>query len=340
MDTISKSTKYKIKDTFLFFYPFICLLGMIGNMVSFIVFSRKKFKNTLFSIYFRFIIITDSFTLIFTIIDYLKYKHNIDIELKGEAFCKLTLYLIYAVAPLNGWVLVVVAFDRLINIKNSSSCLKLRKNKPTQLKICILFLVFNLVYYTPMIKFKKYRMSSSYDEIKNETIINYECILDDSNGLIYIIDFFHSTIFPFFFMILFTCLTLFYLFKSRTKIKSNKNSIKSKDLKFALTSISLNLCFLFLNFPIVLFLLLSNYFELISSNLDLFYVIGSTFYYMNYGNVFYINILVNSLFKNELVQMIKSKSLLNSFSFTDNELGRLESIKLTNKKINDASVTI
>jgi hypothetical protein len=264
----------------------------------------------------------------------LKYKHNIDIELKGEIFCKLTLYLIYSIAPLSGWVLVMVAIDRLINIKNSTICFKLRKNKSTQIKICISFLAFNLVYYSPMIIFKKFKTKMIYDETKNETIKSYECILDDSNGLIYILDFFHSTIFPFFFMILFTSLTLFHIYKSRKKIKSNRNSFKSKDLKFAFTSISLNLCFLVLNFPIVLILLLSNYIYVISTNLDLFYVIGSTFYYMNFGTVFYINFLANSLFKNELIHLIKSKSFHNDHA-RNNDLASKR--RLTNKTSNELS---
>lgn len=333
MDNISQSTKQTIKDMFLFFYPFIFVFGTIGNILAFMVFARKKFKNTLFSIYFRFIILTDSFTLIYAILDYIKYKHSIDIELKSEIFCKLTLYLIYAVAPLNGWVLVMVAFDRLISINHSKSCMTLRKNQSTQLKICISFFAFNLLYYIPMIIFKKYKANNKfYDENKNETIIKNECILNDSNGLIYILDFFHSTIFPFFFMILFTSLTLYNVFKSRNKIKSNRSSFKSKDLKFAFTSISLNLCFLILNFPIVLFLLLSNYSELISNNLDLFYIIGSTFYYMNFGTVFYINFLVNTLFKNEFFSMIKSKGFYDGYN-------RNESASIRLKKTNDVSAS-
>ena len=47
-----------------YFYPLLVAFGLFGNFFAFIIFSRKKFKNTIFSTYFRFVVATDSLKLL------------------------------------------------------------------------------------------------------------------------------------------------------------------------------------------------------------------------------------------------------------------------------------
>ena len=42
----------------------IVIIGVLGNMIAFVVCSRSNLKNTVFSVYFRFIIIIDTLTLL------------------------------------------------------------------------------------------------------------------------------------------------------------------------------------------------------------------------------------------------------------------------------------
>ena len=87
-----------------------------------------------------------------------------------------------------------------------------------------------------------------------------------------------------------------------------QHAISSRDTKFAITSIALNLFFFIFNCPIVLHGLLSNYLNL--DDLIKFAVITITsfVYYLNFATIFYINILVNSIFKVEFYSIFFSCS--------------------------------
>lgn len=115
-----------------------------------------------------------------------------------------------------------------------------------------------------------------------------------------------------------------HVFKSRRKLRKvsslekltsnesnskKKKIISKKDLKFAITSLSLNGLFLTLNFPIcVLNIYLSNTnADNFNSFIGMFFV---NLYYAYFGVSFYISLLVNSIFRDEFLAMIKLKTHL------------------------------
>jgi hypothetical protein len=63
-------------NIFISFYPIICVLGIVGNILAFLVFSRKKFENCSFSIYFRFLSVTDTVAVLYSLNNFLKYKFD------------------------------------------------------------------------------------------------------------------------------------------------------------------------------------------------------------------------------------------------------------------------
>ena len=46
-------------------YPVIVVVGTIGNILAYIIFSRKRFENTIFATYFRFLLIIDTIGLVY-----------------------------------------------------------------------------------------------------------------------------------------------------------------------------------------------------------------------------------------------------------------------------------
>jgi hypothetical protein len=134
----------------------------------------------------------------------------------------------------------------------------------------------------------------------------------------------YEVMIPFFFMVIFSTLSIMTIFESRNKLKENskrqnassqsrsssstnssatkKSGIKSKDFKFAITSIALNVTFLLFVFP-TNFLDILVYF--ISFDFDLAYVISEMFYHLNFAVVFFINYYFNSIFKNEFNLIIR-----------------------------------
>jgi hypothetical protein len=68
--------KTLIINIFISFYPVICLLGVVGNILAFLVFSRKKFENSSFSVYFRFLAVSDTVAVLYSLNNFLKYRFD------------------------------------------------------------------------------------------------------------------------------------------------------------------------------------------------------------------------------------------------------------------------
>ena len=309
------------KNIFLYLYPPLFVLGTIGNIIKYIVFSRPKFRNNFFNL-FRYLSITSSIVMLYVIIDFMSYLFNMNLENVSYPFCKSVLFIVYSMGGSTGWILVLISIDRTICIFNINNKLITMFIKSYN-SVIIVVVFLNLLYYIPMIVSKEYNLKNE----TNSTII-FTCESNDANSIVHWMDLFNSALIPFALMVFLTTFTLIKLNKIRSKtnlnlnksiyktnnqnnINSNTNSnnnlnLRSKDLKFAFTSIILNLSFLILNLPIALYLLLSPYLDLVGTQTDdMLYVVTSFFYYMNFGINFYINLIVNSLFKNELFIMIR-----------------------------------
>ena len=105
----SSNFKETTKLIFWYLHPVIYVIGTIGNILAFSVFSRKKFKRSVFSVYFRVLTITDSITILFAVYEFLKYQLNVKLEHMSSILCRILLYLIHTFGPMSGWLLVVIS---------------------------------------------------------------------------------------------------------------------------------------------------------------------------------------------------------------------------------------
>ena len=310
----------KLTTIIVYFYPIIAIVGAAANLISFKIFSNKKFEKTIFSSYFRFITLADTFTLILPLNKFLELNLNIYIQNMSEYLCKYRMYMTYVIPPISGWTLALISLDRLISIVKPTKFL-FRKSRIFQFMLCGSILAFNFVFYLPILfasKFKIDDQQTDYENISNKTV--YFCEFNSINYL-YWMDLFNSVLIPFTFMLTFTIFTLRALFKSRNKAnkhhqnqnkrrskkkkKKVKNNTNKNDLKFAITSVTLNLIFLILNIPFCLYVVIYEYIKVkIDHDMDsLIFSITLLFYYSNFLSVFFINVIVNSLFKAEFYSM-------------------------------------
>ena len=307
----------KITTIVVFTFPLISIIGVCTNALSYIVFSRRRFQNTIFRVYFRFLIITDTFALLLPINKLLEWNFNIYISDHSNFLCKLRSYFAYTVIPVSGWMIVIISLDRMLSILYPARFL-FRKNKIFQVSMCLSILVYLLIFYSPILSY--FIQTSIYFD--NETNITTEWIICQNESIpIEWLDMFQSNLVPFSLMITFSSLTIRSIFRSRSNNISVGSSTKKKDIKFAVTSISLNLIYLFLNFPYLIFTLLFRY---ISTDLiedDLFSFLLSICFlliYLNITSVFYINIIFNSMFRREFLSIYsKTKyGISQTFSLT------------------------
>lgn len=124
-------------------------------------------------------------------------------------------------------------------------------------------------------------------------------------------------------MTLTSIVTVGFIFKSRRRLKSlpKIQALKSqiRDVKFAVTSISLNVFFLLTNAPIPIYSLYDTYFELNERENGLKYFIETLvvfLWYFYYACNFYLQLIVNSLVRAEFFMLLSWKDTASQTSTT------------------------
>lgn len=106
---IELTTTY-YKTAFSFF-----IIGVAGNFLSFVVFSRKQFKRNSISVYCRALAIVNSLVLLIQfplVVSQMFY--GVDLYAISDSVCKFTAYVTMCVPPISAWILVSFSLDKLI----------------------------------------------------------------------------------------------------------------------------------------------------------------------------------------------------------------------------------
>jgi len=203
----------------------------------------------------------------------------------------------------------------MLNIIRPNQYLFMKKKK-LQIVICSVIFLYNTIYYIPQAIYKEYQIQAN---LSNSSEIVYKCIGLNEEKIVDWMDLFNSTIIPFILMIIFTSITVKRLFKSRSKASIEVNGkIKNRDVKFALTSISLNIFFFIFNLPVCIFHVVTHYIVLEDADFSLLNIIILFCFYLNFGIVFYVNFFTNPLFKNELLIFLHFKKVKSRLSTNAN----------------------
>ena len=318
---MNPETKELITKIFVLALPVVLVMGAVGNFFSFIIFSREKFRKTSFSLYFRVLAFSDTFTLLYIINDVSAALLDQDLVNSSYFMCKIFNYLIYSIAASSGSLLVVVSLDRMLSIIKPNKYLFLKKTR-TQATICFVAFSYNLIFYIPLIVYKDYEIQRNLSE-ENSTGFVYQCTDRQETNIVYWMDMFNSTLMPFLLMVMSTFVTVSRLFKSRAKTmikakhSSSSSRLKKRDVRLAITSAVLDAFFILCNFPLCAFYLTQDFVRLDDVDLNLFYFSTLLFYYLNFGVVFYVNFFTNALFRNELLVFLRiRKASRQSFNNT------------------------
>lgn len=286
-----------IRFFFIFIAPFVFFFGFFGNVLAICVFLRKKLRKKNSSwFYFMLRLVSDTLVIVQSMREFFKVKLNFDYVTLNNFTCKIAEFSLYVPTALSAWSLVILSIDRFCKIRHPNNFFFL--SYPTIKAITVIFLtIFNLFFNSPLIAF-------SHLEI-NGTNFTRECVQNPSLKFFWWMDLFNSILIPFVCMTIPTIITIEYLFTSKAKL----HNIKIKDYKFAITSIILVIIFVSLNLPIALHFLIGSYVEIDAEIDETIYVITDIIYYMNYGIMFYVNCVVNAVFLDEFLKMVKIKKI-------------------------------
>ena len=293
-----------IKEIIVYSFPVITLIGLITNTTSFVIFSRKKFQNTIFSTYFRFFITFQNLNLILPINKILEFNFNIYFSRISNFTCKLRNFYGYFNLACSAWLLVAISLDRYLCIAYPTRFL-FRKKVLFQILACFIIIVFHVCYFvSSWFYYLKETRISSTNETLNQTRKIYKCV--PSGIETDIMELFEHILIPFFLMILFTSLTSRHVFQSRKIVCSTLTTINN-DRRFAISSITINILFVLFNLPQFLLNMINDYTLLFANHLYLLRVLQSITYFFHFTDlisIFFINYFVNSIFKKEFDLMI------------------------------------
>ena len=290
--------------TFVFFLaPILIVVGLLGNLISFLVFSRKKLKQYPLNYCFKLMTITDTICLINLLHYTIQVSFENDINLFTDNFCQLSSYFSYVVCPIKGWILFGMSLERFYSIQYPSFKFVL-KQKKFQYMCSIFVIMFNLVIYIPVWFF--------VGRAKNN-----ECALVNHKVLLTVLNFFNETLVPYLGIACMTALIGIAIFNIKSRV-SNANSIVDartartnlKNIRFSIFSISMNLLYLFiylLSFPLVISRLTNLFMAKKIQKHDAFFTISMCFYYLNYSLPIFVYVGFHAAFREEIFTIFSFK---------------------------------
>lgn len=279
----------------------INFLGLLGSILSCIVFSRKAFRKSSIRIYCKFLAIFDQFTIFNLIFGLTTLFSSVQIINENDAICKFVYFISVGVSGIPGWILVIFSVDQYLKITMTKRFSFRKKSWFQYVVIAVIVLVHFALYIDVIFE----------SGVRNATIGGHSQLWCDINvnsamPVIYLVE---TSLIPFGIMVVTTLLILRSLYRVRkrvsSEIKSNSHSVisnKSRDFKFAFNSVILNFIFILLTSPLVIYYLINFDDYTISQFVN---TICFVFFYLNFASHFWIYFFVNSIFRNELLILFR-----------------------------------
>lgn len=282
----------------------IAWIGMIGNIISFIVFSRKTFEKNAVSIYCRALAIFDMSIALSAVFDMFLIVYDYFIYNYSDGICAFYGYGYYAILSMSGWILVAFSVDRSLSLKKVSN---LMKRPIVHYMILLVIILFHLLLYIEVpiyLRLSPLQINGTTFHVCDSNSLFFSDILNGVNSI-------ESSVLPFIIMLISSFYTIKMIAKSRRNVEaigSVTERRKNRDRKFAITSITFNVLFIVLKMPLTVFITIGY------TNVNYYlYQIGFSLFFLNYSISFFVHFFTNSLFRRELFILLRfRKSLADS----------------------------
>nr|QVK45678.1 G protein-coupled receptor [Proales similis] len=299
-------------------------LGIFLNAFSaFVFFTNPKLNNkSNMGLLYGLIASADALTLFTVVIVFENLLPSLGVELTlhSDALCKLGTFVSRLVVHTSSWLQAFVAFERFMFISHPSRSGFLRhRHKVMRVLLAMLGVLslldsINLSYFVLRVE--------ELDEDNRTVITASDCVA--SNTVTIIAENMYSllrTIIPFILMVFFNSRTVSKVMHSRTQVggPNRQNARRArKDLMFVRSMLALNSLFImsyFASFAFYAYRNIRNTFfmhreTVFSIKSDDFYLIIVLIFAHTYqASTFFINLTFNKLFRVEVINMLKSRSL-------------------------------
>jgi len=294
----------KTEKQFFLLEAIFTLFGILSNLVALLVLIHsKRMKRIGTRNIYIFLFTSDSFLLFLMFLDNCALNIiEFDAVIQSILSCKLIPFVTRLLATVSPMLLVYISAERYISL-NVYMRVILRKQR-SQRWYLFLIVVYNALFYSPCLLHFDYQIN------QNETNEIFECIIKANLNTIQSMDFVNRSVMPSMLMMIATLLLIKSIRNSRQRTRSyliDKQQIrfhKRRDIQLAISSVVLNLVYVFFTLPLPVSLLFGD-----KTNSDFIILIAYNMFCLSYGLNFYIIFISNSLFRKELATVLTTFSL-------------------------------
>lgn len=274
--------------------------GFIGNLVSFIIFSRQTFRKNSISTYCQALAVFDCFNLMQLVVDVGLLFYNVMLPFQSNAICKLYFYMSVGFSTIPGWILVAFSIDKMLSMRRSQIDL-LKKKWFQWLLVAAIAIVNFLMYLEVPIRLQlepiPYYPVLMYCELT--TLSNYAAII-----IMFLVE---SCVVPFVVMFALSLFVIYTIYKSRKAVERTSKvdqHRKTRDTRFAISSLTFNVLYVAFKIPLTVVYILEIYNITVS---DYFMQLAMLMFFFNSSASFFIHFASNSLFRRELSVILQVK---------------------------------
>jgi hypothetical protein len=292
----------------------IIAIGFAGNILSFIIFSRKAFKNNSISTYFRAFSVMVSFTMFQFAINVGILALNKDISAQSDVVCKLLYYTWPVYDSSAAWILMVFSIDKMLNM-NKKSIPTIKKRWFQWSVVALIVFIQAILYIGVPFDIKKIEIFPGY----------YLCLVTNLSffsafSIMYLLG---SSFLPFIVMMITSLVTIRLLIKSRGTMQLvgiTERQRRSRDTRYAISSLTFNFFFITFKMPfLVAYMILA-----FTSTVDIYYInVSEVLFFINMSSNFFINLATNSLFRREFLAICRLNKSDREISDTSNNSNRV-----------------
>ena len=276
----------------------IIAIGIVGNLISIIIFSRKTFRSNSISTYCIALSIFDCAILIQLIVDIYSLMYGKYLPDQSNELCKFVFSTTTFLASIQPWITVAFSLDKLLSMRaNAIAILKKKCFQWTIVAGIVIVSVCLYLYIAIAIRLGEIFPGYFICDLTSLSLFKEYMI----------IILLESCLIPFIAMLIISILTIRMLIKSRNSVERIGNMSKdrrSRDKKYAISSMTLNIMFIICRLPGSTFYILFSFY----SYFDLYlYSFSSLLFYLNSSLGFFVHMLTNSLFRREFLMICRFK---------------------------------
>ena len=316
----------------LYFAPILLFVGTLGNILSFVVFSRLALKQSATAFYFRVLAVADTLALNVGLWpNWMRDAFDIHIYPITDLSCRIQTYLRYMLPDCAVWVLVILTLERMVGVQWPHRVHDIFTRRRTRISVLIMVLVIVTVNIPAIWITTKNLGDTSVHPCTVDIIVLAYVIWPWIDLTIY-------SLLPFLMMIT-SVIIMLKTIKRRRRMLCRQGSINSNMGRtvqtMTATLLTVVFVFLLLTAPFVIYAtILKELYGKINIDFHLFYFVASYLRYVNNSVNFFLYCISGRNFRTELKYLfLGRKRRLSRFSSSGTDFSNIASGRSTMRSI-------